>query len=295
LVNLTDLKELLGIDTGDSSEDHYLQSLIRRACFRISSACNRQLEYSELIEYFTVPESVSDTGKAADKLYLKNWPVFDILQLQEFNSETGSYENIITGAGDTIENSVYIYEGRKPGLIRLLNNYSFGNSSGDSSGSDYTIRIKYRAGYRNITGTGTVSGTAGTEEVTGTGTEFETEFRTGDRLVTDVGEYTVTEIVSDTELNLSCNIDITFTGESYRICNVPGDIAEAVLMLSAGSYLMKKYETYGMDQKTENILSVSYNEIQQVVESSNLTPNVKMRMKEFDFKGVVEAYGRVNV
>ncbi len=285
LVTLIDIKEVLGIDPGDITEDHYLQSLIRRASFRISSACNRQLEYSELIDYFTVPESDSVT----DKLYLKNWPVHDILQLQEFNSETSSYEDIITGAGDTIENSVYIYEGRKPGLIRLLKSYSFGNSNSNN------ISIKYRAGYKNITGTGTVSGTAGTAEVTGTGTEFETEFRTGDRIVIDSGEYTVTEIVSDTVLNLSCNIDITFTDESYRICNVPGDIAEAVLMLSAGSYLMKKYETYGMDQKTENILSVSYNNIQQVVESSNLTPNVKMRMKEFDFGGVVEAYGRVNI
>ena len=297
MVNLSDIKEILGIDAVDTSQDHYLQNLIRRASFRISSACNRQLEFSELIEYFSVPESVSDTGMAADKLYLKNWPVHEILQLQEFNSETSSYEDIITGAGDTIENSVYIYEGRKPGLIRLLKSYSFGNSSG--SGSDDSnsncIRIKYRAGYRNITGTGTISGTAGTAEVTGTATEFETEFRTGDRIVTDTGEYTVTEIVSDTVLNLSCNIESDFTGENYRICNVPGDIAEAVLMLSAGSYLTKKYDAYGMDMKTENILSVSYNNIQQVVESSNLTPNVKMRMKEFDFGGVVESYGRVNV
>lgn len=291
MITLPDIKEVLGIDDVDTSQDHYLQNLIRRASFRISSACNRQLEYSELVEYFTVPESDS----AADKLYLKNWPVHDILQLQEFNSETGSYEDIITAAGDTIENSVYIYEGRKPGLIRLLNSYSFGNSSSSGSDDTNTIRIKYRAGYRNITGTGTVSGTAGTAEVTGTGTEFETEFRTGDRLVTSDSEYTVTEIVSDAVLNLNGNIDSSFTDESYRICNVPGDIAEAVLMLSAGSYLMKKYETYGMDQKTENILSVSYNNIQQVVESSNLTPNVKMRMKEFDFKGVVDAYGRINV
>ena len=289
MVTISDIKEVLGIDDVDTSQDHYLQNLIRRASFRISSACNRQLEYSELVEYFTVPESDS----AADKLYLKNWPVFDILQLQDFNSETSSYEDIITGAGDTIENSVYIYEGRKPGLIRLLKSYSFGNSSRDNDSN--CIRIKYRAGYRNITGTGTVSGTAGTATVTGTGTEFETEFRTGDRIVTDTGEYTLTEIVSDTVLNLSGNIDSSFTDESYRICNVPGDIAEAVLMLSAGSYLMKKYETYGMDQKTENILSVSYNNIQQVVESSNLTPNVKMRMKEFDNKGVVDAYGRINV
>lgn len=289
MVTLSDIKEILGIDDVDTSQDHYLQNLIRRASFRISSACNRQLEYSELIEYFTVPESDSVT----DKLYLNNWPVYDILQLQEFNSETSSYEDIITGAGDTIENSVYIYEGRKPGLIRLLKSYSFGNSSSDNDSN--CIRIKYRAGYRNITGTGTVSGTAGTAEVTGTGTEFETEFRAGDRLVILAGEYTVSEIVSDTVLTLNGNIDSSFTDESYRICNVPGDIAEAVLMLSAGSYLMKKYETYGMDQKTENILSVSYNNIQQVVESSNLTPNVKMRMKEFDFKGVVDAYGRINV
>ena len=291
MVNLSDIKEVLGIDDVDTSQDHYLQNLIRRASFRISSACNRQLEYSELIEYFSVPESDS----AADKLYLKNWPVHDILQLQEFNSETSSYEDIITGAGDTIENSVYIYEGRKPGLIRLLKSYSFGNSNSSGSDSDYTIRIKYRAGYRNITGTGTVSGTAGTAAVTGTGTEFETEFKAGDRIITSDSEYTVSEIVSDTSLKLSGNIESTFTDESYRICNVPGDIAEAVLMLSAGSYLTKKYDAYGMDQKTENILSVSYNNIQQVVESSNLTPNVKMRFREFDFRGVVEAYGRINV
>jgi len=187
LVTLPDIKEVLGIDDVDTSQDHYLQNLIRRASFRISSACNRQLEFSELIEYFSVPESVSDTDKAADKLYLKNWPVHDILQLQEFNSETSSYEDIITGAGDTIENSVYIYEGRKPGLIRLLK-----SSGSDNSNS---IRIKYRAGYRNTAGTGTVSGNAGTAEVTGTGTEFETEFRTGDRIVTDAGEYTVTVTV----------------------------------------------------------------------------------------------------
>ena len=287
MVTLTDIKEVLGIDTGDTSQDHYLRSLISRACFRISSACNRNLEYGERSEYFV--------GTDSAKLYLSNWPVMEILELQEFNTETGEYEDIITGAGDTIGNSVYIYEGRKPGLIRLLKNYSFGNSGTDSTATDYVIRIRYRAGYKNITGTGTVSGTAGTSAVTGTGTAFETEFRAGDRLVTDDIEYTVAEIISDTELNLSCNIDSTFTGESYRICNVPCDIAEAVLMLAAGSYLTKKYDAYGMDQKTENILSVAYDEIQNVVDSSNLTPNVKMRFKEFDFKGVVEAYRRVNI
>jgi len=50
-----------------------------------------------------------------------------------------------------------------------------------------------------------------------------------------------------------------------------------------------------MDQKTENILSVSYNKLEQIVENSSLTPNVKMRLKEFDLNSVVEAYRRVNV
>ena len=295
MVTLTDLKEALSIDEEDTSQDHYLRSLISRAVFRINSSCNRNLEYGDRTEYFV--------GTDSSRLYLGNWPVLEILELQEFNTETGEYEDIITGSGDTIENSVYIYEGGKAGLIRLLKNYSFGGRSIDSSGTvtdsesetDYVIRIRYRAGYRNFKGTGTVSCAAGSPAVTGTGTEFETEFRAGDRIVTDNGEYTVSEIVSDTELNLSCNIESTFTGESYRICNVPGDIAEAVLMLSAGSYLMKKYETYGMDMKTENILSVAYNNIQQVVESSNLTPNVKMRFREFDYKGVIDSYRRVNV
>ncbi len=133
MVTLADIKEVLGIEFWNSSEDHYLQNLIRRAAFRLSSACNRQLEYSELIEYF---DNVS-----SDTLYLKNWPVWEILQLQEFNSGTGDYVDRITESGDTIENSVYIYEGRNAGLIRLLKNYTFGNGRSDKSGSDYNIRI----------------------------------------------------------------------------------------------------------------------------------------------------------
>jgi hypothetical protein len=280
MVTLTDIKEVLGIDIGDSSEDHYLQNLIRRASFRISSACNRQLEYSVLIEYFNCNNS--------NMLYLKNWPVWEILQLQEFNSEVGDYVDRITGSGDTIENSVYIYEGRNSGLIRLLKNYTFGSHRINKSGSDYNIRIKYRAGYKNIVGTGSVYGKAGIAEVIGDGTKFEKEIRMEDRIVTKNYEYTVTEILSDTFLKLSCNIESSFAGESFRICNVPADLAEAVLMLAAGSYLIKKYEAYGMDQKTENILSVTYSKIQDVVESSNLTPNVKMRFREFDFSSVVE-------
>ena len=293
MVTLADIKEVLGMDPEDNSEDHYLQNLIRRASFRISSTCNRQLEYSELIEYFSNSNS--------NKLYLKNWPVLEILQLQVFNSGTADYEDMITGLGDTIENSVYIYEGRNGGLIRLLKNYTFGsngrsgNNGSDITGTDHNIRIKYKAGYKNITGKGTIFGKAGTAEIEGEGTLFEKEFRTGDRLVIGNYEYTVSEIVSDTSLNLSCNIESSFSETLFRICNVPADLAEVVLMLAAGSYLIRKYEAYGMDQKTENILSVSYSKIQDVVESSNLTPNVKMRFREFDLSSVVEAYRRINV
>ena len=144
MVTIDDIKEVLGMDPEDYSEDHYLQNLIRRASFRISSACNRQLEYSELIEYFN--------SNYSNKLYLKNWPVWEILQLQVFNSETGDYEDMINGSGDTIENSVCIYEGRNGGLIRLLKNYTFGNNGGtgsnssDITGTDHNIRIKYKAG-----------------------------------------------------------------------------------------------------------------------------------------------------
>jgi len=287
MVTISDIKELLGLDFGDNSEDHYLQSLIRRASFRVSSACNRQLEYSELIEYFSCENS--------EKLYLKNWPVWEILQLQEFNAESGMYEDIINGAGDTIGNSVYIYEGRSAGLIRLLKNYKFGVYGSDSSGSDFCIRIKYRAGYKNIEGQGTVSWKEGNSELKGEGTLFNSELRAGDRIVTNNNEYTVSEVLSDTAVKVTGKIESSFSGEGYRISNVPGDIAEAVLMLAAGSYLIRKYGAYGMDQKTENILSVSYNKLEQIVENSSLTPNVKIRLKEFDFEGVVEAYRRINV
>jgi len=294
MVTLTALKEVLGLEIGDNSEDHYLQGLIRRASFRVSSACNRQLEYSELIEYFYGTDIGSDS-KQLYKLYLKNWPVWEILQLQEFNSGSGTYEEIINGAGDTIVNSVNIYEGRSGGLIRLLKNYKFGVYCSGSAGSDYCIRIKYRAGYKNIAGKGTVSGKEGNAEMIGDGTLFKTELRVGDRIVTESNEFIVSEVLSDTAVNLSGKIESSFSGESFRICNVPGDIAEAVMMLAAGSYLMRKYGAYGMDQKTENILSVSYSKLEQIVENSSLTPNVKMRFREFDLNSVVEAYRRINV
>lgn len=289
MVTISDLKELLGLDFGDTSEDHYLQSLIRRASFRVSSVCNRQLEYSELIEYFSCENS--------DKLYLKNWPVWEILQLQEFNPDSGVYEEIISGVGDTIENSVCIFEGRNAGLIRLLKNYKFGVFGSDSSGTDYCFRIKYRAGYKNIAGQGTVSWKEGNTELKGEGTLFKSELRAGDRIVTNNNnnEYSVSEVLSDTTVKVTGKIESSFSGEGYRISNVPGDIAEAVLMLAAGSYLIRRYNAYGMDQKTENILSVSYNKLEQIVENSSLTPNVKMRFREFDFNSVVEAYRRINV
>lgn len=297
MVTLTEIKEILGLDIGDSSEDHYLQNLIRRASFRISSACNRQLEFSELTEYFSGADSGS-ISKNQDRLYLKNWPVWEIKQLQRFNSITCTYEDIINGAGDTIADSVYLYEGKSAGLIRLLKNYTFCNSgseSTDSAAQDYSIRIKYRAGYKNFAGTGIISGKAGDTEISGDATLFRTELREGDRIAAGIYEYTVSEINSDTSLRVERNIEDLFKEESYRICNVPADIAEAVLMLAAGSYLMKKYEAYGMEQKTETILSVSYNNIKHIVESSNLTPNMKMRFREFDLVGVIESYRRLNI
>jgi len=287
MVTISDLKEVLDLDPDDKSQDQYLFGLIKRAGFRISSACNRQLEYSELIEYFNCNND--------DKLYLKNWPVWEILQLQEFNAESGMYQDIINGAGDSIENSVYIYEGRSAGLIRLLKNYKFGVFGSDSSGSDYCFRIKYIAGYKNIAGQGTVSWKEGNTELKGEGTLFNSELRAGDRIVTNNNEYSVSEVLSDTTTKISGKIESSFSGERYRISNVPGDIAEAVLMLAAGSYMIKKYGAYGMDQKTENILSVTYNKLEQIVENSSLTPNVKMRLKEFDLNSVVEAYRKVNV
>jgi len=287
MVTISDLKEVLDLDPDDKSQDQYLSGLIKRAGFRISSACNRQLEYSELIEYFNCNNT--------DKLYLKNWPVWEILQLQEFNAESGMYQDIINGAGDTIENSVYIYEGRSAGLIRLLKNYKLGVFGSDSSGSDYCFRIKYTAGYKNIAGQGTVSWKEGNTELKGEGTLFSSELRAGDRIVTNNNEYSVSEVLSDTTVKVTGKIESSFSEEGYRISNVPGDIAEAVLMLAAGSYMIRKYGAYGMDQKTENILSVTYNKLEQIVENSSLTPNVKMRFKEFDFNSVVEAYRRINV
>ena len=287
MVTLADIKEVLGIDSWNNSEDHYLQNLIRRAAFRLSSACNRQLEYSELIEYF---DNVS-----SDKLYLKNWPVWEILQLQEFNFETGDYVDRITGSGDTIENSVYIYEGKNAGLIRLLKNYTFGNGHSHKSGSDYNVRIKYRAGYKNKIGSGKIEGIALTNSVVGYDTSFTNEVRIGDRIIVDNYEYNVSEIVSDSIMILSTNIEQNFQDAQFRICNVPGDLADAVLILSASAYILRKYEGYGMDQKSLNFLSLTDKQIQAMIDDSRSLQVVRMKFKDFDLSSVVEAYRRVNV
>lgn len=287
MVTLTDLKEVLGIDPGDISEDHYLQNLIRRASFRISSACNRQLEYSELIEYFSCNNS--------DKLYLKNWPVWEILQLQEFNSGTGDYEDIITGSEDTIANSVYIYEGRIGGLIRLLKNYKFGINSSHKSGSDYNVRIKYRAGYKNILGSGKIEGIASTNSVEGYDTLFTKEVRNGDRIIVNNFEYSVSEVVDDSIMVFSTNIEQNFQDAQYRICNIPGDLSDAVLILSASAYILRKYESYGMEQKSLNFLALTDKQIQAMIDDSRSLQVVRMKFKDFDFSSVVEAYRRLNV
>lgn len=287
MVTLRDIKEVLGIEFWNSSEDHYLQNLIRRSAFRLSSACNRQLEYSELIEYF---DNVS-----SDKLYLKNWPVWEILQLQEFNFETGDYVDRITGSGDTIENSVYIYEGKNAGLIRLLKNYTFGNGHSHKSRSDYNVRIKYRAGYKNKIGSGKIEGIALTNSVVGYDTSFTNEVRIGDRIIVDNYEYNVSEIVNDSIMVLSTNIEQNFQDAQFRICNVPGDLADAVLILSASAYILRKYEGYGMDQKSLNFLSLTDKQIQAMIDDSRSLQVVRMKFKDFDLSSVVEAYRRVNI
>lgn len=288
MVTLRDIKEVLGIEFWNSSEDHYLQNLIRRAAFRLSSACNRQLEYSELIEYF---DNVS-----SDKLYLKNWPVWEILQLQKFNPETSDYEDIINGPGDTIENSVYIYESKTCGLVRLLKNYSFNNSTGNIGNNDnFNIRVKYKAGYKNILGSGKIEGIALTNSVDGYDTSFTNGVRTGDRIIVDNYEYNVSEIVSDSIMILSTNIEQNFQDAQFRICNVPGDLADAVLILSASAYILRKYEGYGMDQKSLNFLSLTDKQIQAMIDDSRSLQVVRMRFKDFDLSTVVDAYRRVNI
>ena len=285
MVTLTDLKEVLGIDPGDISEDYYLQNLIRRASFRISSACNRQLEYRELIEYFSSPNSIDSS-----KLYLKNWPVWEILELQQFNNGAGAYEDVINKQGDTIDNSVFIYESKTSGLIRLLKNYSFNNSN-----AELNIRVKYKAGYKNILGSGKIEGIKSTDTAEGVDTFFTSEIRTGDKIIVDSCEYVVSEIISDMIMRFTTNIEANFQDSTFRINNIPGDLSDAILMLSASAYMLRKYEGYGMDQKSLNFLSLTDSQIENMIKDNRSIQVVRMRFKDFDFNGVVEAYRRVNV
>lgn len=280
MVQLEDLKEVLGIDLTNNSEDRYLLNLIRRATFRLSSSCNRHLEYKENTEYYHVVEG--------NKLFLNNWPVWEILQLQEFIAGKNVFVDIVNRPDDTVANSICIYEGKKSGLIQILKNYSF--TYGESC-----IRVKYKAGYKNILGTGKITGYELTKSVEGTKTLFHDEIRSGDNIVVGNNQYEISEIEGDTSLKLTTNIDGTFEAVNYRINNVPGDLADAVLMLSAASFIIRKYEGYGMDQKTVNFLSVEEDQILDIIHDSRIAQQVNMKFKDFDLGSVIDTYRRWNL
>ncbi len=96
-------------------------------------------------------------------------------------------------------------------------------------------------------------------------------------------------------MRFSTNIEQNFQDAQYRICNVPGDLADAVLVLAASAYMLRKYEGYGMDQKSLNFLALTEKQIQDMIDDSRSIQVVRMRFKEFDLSSVVEAYRRVNV
>jgi len=281
MVNLRDLKEVLEIPLDETSQDHYLLNLIRRATARLNSLCNRQLEFKEHIEYYSKAES--------NKLYLKNWPACEIMEMQRFNDRTNAYEDIINKEGDSIENSVFICKSMNRGLIRLLKEYSF------ISFGECNIKLKYKAGYKNILATGKVTGYERTSSVTGTETLFKNEITIGDRIVVENEEYRVAEAISNTSLTLTTNIESTFKDQNFRVTNVPGDLSEAVLILAASSYLIRKYESYGMDQKTINFLPLKENQIQDVINDSRFAIGIRSKFKDFDLTNVIDTYRKLNV
>lgn len=76
-------------------------------------------------------------------------------------------------------------------------------------------------GYRiGPVGTGTVSGTSGTQNVTGSGSAFNTQFASGDAIILiDSGgnhdSYIVDSVTNDTALTVTTNLAETYSGVSY--------------------------------------------------------------------------------
>lgn len=128
LCSVADVKELLGIDSGDNSKNNLIIRKINQATFMIENYTGRRFKET------TYTNEVYDGG--SNEIVLRNWPV---TSTQAFS--LGYRESILNEADwDTVETEEY-YVDNASGVIRGVG-YFFGPTD--------KYRVTYSAGYATI-------------------------------------------------------------------------------------------------------------------------------------------------
>lgn len=130
LTTLEALKQLLGIDETDTSQDSVLIQLINRASASIENALGRKLRRS------TYTERVKGTG--SQYLLVENYPIVAVEEIKQAGEivDPGLYDITVRGnAGVIYKDDGWTYYGFPHGL------------TGDAVTGSRNITVRYTAGY----------------------------------------------------------------------------------------------------------------------------------------------------
>lgn len=214
MIILNDIKSYLNIT--DSTKDNQLAGYINSSIAEVEKYCDRKLKYKTYTEYLD--------GDGDCVIYVPAYPVISVTSLKYYDEETEDYEDILD-SGDTIADYVEVFDNQ----IRLLSGYSF-------PAGDKNIQLVYVAGYKCITGTGTVSGTVATKSITGVSTLFNTEVTAGDTIQIEGFDYEVASVTNNTSLTLTDNLNATVSAKNYVIKSTPPDLKQVLLEKVAIKY-----------------------------------------------------------
>lgn len=262
MITLFDIKSYLKIDSSDY--DTILGSCINSTQSRIENYCNRSFAYKTYTEY--------QDGNGLNTLYVNGYPVKSVSTLQYYDTTDYTYKDIIDGTGDTILNSLAI----KNDKLILRRSYLFPLNELEPD----NIKIVYTAGYKCLTGTGTISITIGTKTVTGVNTLFTTELEAGDKIQCEGQTLEVAAITNNTSLTVLDNANTSITSKNYRIKTVPSDLEQVALEMTALSFYDSPQGKGRLGIAAENVGSQA---------SQSFT------FKEVDWKIILDKYSSPNI
>lgn len=212
MITLYDIKSYLKISQDTATHDLTLAAFIKSAKQKIDTYCGRKFSFSEYSDYYD--------GNGRNTLYVEAYPIISISSLKYYDDTSGSFKDLIDGTGHTIANSVYT-NGNK---IQLRHGYTFPVNTEPKN-----IEVIYKAGYKCMTGSGTMSITAGGKTVTGLSTSFLSEVSASDILQCEGQELEINEVSSDTSLTVLQAAKTSIQTKSFSIKSAPADLQQVML------------------------------------------------------------------